>query len=198
MIVKPRSMIQATALIVAIGIALTACAPHETGKGTTVQNPDESIALMYATYEATLKSTHQTGWESRPRHADSLGIIPDSCLLSDGEDGMQYSDWLFGPPSQTSETDAEKVASYWRSRGLDVKVEPPVTASDDEWNVRGVSPDISIVYSSSPRTRTMSFVMPCIRGNSDEWALKVIAEREKRSPTGGASAFPTDAPSPEP
>ncbi|RKR73473.1 hypothetical protein [Frondihabitans australicus] len=179
-------------LSLATSVLLSSCSTAPSTQESTT-TPDQSLAALYGFYQATVGALGASGWDAPPSPATDLDVTPESCRLSNGDAGIRYTDWLYGPPTVDPGASARLVSKYWKSRGLTVAVTAPHT-NDDEWDVRGADAHYNVMFTDNPRTASLSIVMPCITGDVDRMIDRVIAHREKEALEAGDTPSPTPEP----
>ncbi|PPG66708.1 hypothetical protein C5C31_12860 [Rathayibacter rathayi] len=79
--------------------------------------PTEGRTALLAFVKDTSQQLDITGWWPK-----SGGAAPDSCGLGGGEKGASYSFNYWAPRGTDPAGDAQKVATYWETLGMDVRI----------------------------------------------------------------------------
>lgn len=127
------------------------------GKTETEMTPDEARDALVQTIEDTAARLELKGWNS------DRSPEPGNC----GERRGEFVNFMYGygapSPGTDFETDAQIVADYWKSLGMDVRVvDAPVhTVYATGGPVEGVS------FSTAPGDYYISGTSRCVEGDAD-------------------------------
>ncbi|MEV8272810.1 hypothetical protein [Microbacterium sp. NPDC077184] len=145
--------------LAAATVLLAGCSPQEGTDMTPDQARDNLIALIEST-AAELGGA----WE------DPIQPYPEGCTMSGGASGVRYNSGAGSAPSADPEVDAERVAEYWRSLGMEARVvlDPPAAV----FATGGASTNIS--FDAGPQSSSILGSSVCVPGDP-------IEEQERNS-----------------
>ncbi|WP_146076826.1 hypothetical protein [Rathayibacter tritici] len=113
-----------------------------------------------------------TGWWPRSGAAQ-----PDECGLGDGVKGASYSYDLWAPAGTDVEGDARKVAEFWESLGMTVRVTGP-TLWPNVYGEGGPVLRASFHTGAVEDQYLIDAVMPCAPGDFESLLLDDNAQRD--------------------
>ncbi|QWL29745.1 hypothetical protein [Rathayibacter toxicus] len=124
--------------------------------------PEESRRQVVDFVRDSAKRVPVEGWWPKTGTA-----YADVCSLGGGEKGAEYSYDYWAPRGTDFEGDARRVAEYWRSLGMSVRV-TNTTPYPTVYGEGGPVLRAIFVTAAADDMYNVGAVMPCIPGNDDE------------------------------
>ncbi|QHC56419.1 hypothetical protein [Rathayibacter tanaceti] len=156
---------------VLLAVTVSACAEEEGARPVSTMSPREGRDRVVEFVRESAARLDVTGWWPRSGAAG-----PDECGLGGGVKGASYSyDW-WAPAGADVEGDARKVADYWESLGMSVRVTdstPRPTVYGEGGPVLRASFDTGAVEDQY----NIGAVMPCAPGDAEALLLEDEAQR---------------------
>ncbi|QWL31839.1 hypothetical protein [Rathayibacter toxicus] len=144
---------------VMLGGGVVSCAGSGGGGGMP---PEESRRQVVDFVRDSAKRVPVEGWGPRMGTAHA-----DVCSLGGGEKGADYSYDYWAPRGTDFEGDARRVAEYWRSLGMSVRV-TNTTPYPTVYGEGGPVLRASFVTAAADDMYNLGAVMPCIPGDRVE------------------------------
>lgn len=138
---------------------MSACAENG-AKPVNTMSPREGRDKVVEFVVETTKQLDVDGWW--PRNGAST---PDECSLAGGVEGASYSYEHWAPPGVDFEGDARKVAAYWQSLGMSVRVTDS-TARPTVYAEGGPVLRASFMTGTTDDSYRVGAVAPCAPGDA--------------------------------
>ncbi|NRD09370.1 hypothetical protein [Rathayibacter agropyri] len=196
---RRRVVLRVGALVMVMMTGMMSACAENGAKPVKTMSPREGRDQVVELVIETTKQLDIGGWW--PRNGESG---PDVCSLQGGAKGASYSYEQWAPEGTDFEGDAHKVAAYWESLGMTVRVADS-TRRPSVYGEGGPVLRASFDTGAADASYRIGAVAPCVPGNFHDLLMEDNAQREagvvlpgdegvREKPDPRNTPAPTDSP----